>query len=239
LGLFYKDVETGLYYLNSRYYNPEIGRFINADGLIGETGDILGHNMYAYAKNNPVMMVDPSGYLSTWAKIGIGVGVGVIAVLAITAVVASGGTALVATSALSTAVKGALIGAATIGTGSAIYKIGSNALDGEEGNLFDGVGDVALEGASIGFGLGSLGGTAIGIYRGVKTLGKVNKMINYLENNNGTPPSGYKGGKVFRNNGSNNSEILPNAGYKEYDVNPRIPGQNRGSERLVGGDDGS
>ena len=43
------DVETSLYYLNSRYYNPEIGRFINADGLIGQTGDILGHNMYAYA----------------------------------------------------------------------------------------------------------------------------------------------------------------------------------------------
>jgi hypothetical protein len=51
-----------LYYLNSRYYNPEIGRFINADGLIGQTGDILGHNMYAYTQNNPVMMVDPNGY---------------------------------------------------------------------------------------------------------------------------------------------------------------------------------
>jgi hypothetical protein len=50
-----------LYYLNSRYYNPEIGRFINADGLIGPIGDILGHNMYAYTKNNPVMMVDPDG----------------------------------------------------------------------------------------------------------------------------------------------------------------------------------
>jgi RHS repeat-associated protein len=60
------DEETGWYYLNSRYYNPEIGRFINADGFIGETGDILGHNMYAYTKNNPVMMVDPSGYAPEW-----------------------------------------------------------------------------------------------------------------------------------------------------------------------------
>ncbi len=56
------DEETGWYYLNSRYYNPAWGRFINADGLLGEQGDILGHNLYAYCQNNPVMYVDPSGY---------------------------------------------------------------------------------------------------------------------------------------------------------------------------------
>jgi len=56
------DEETGLYYLNSRYYNPEIGRFINADGLIGQTGKTLSHNMYAYTSNNPVMRIDENGY---------------------------------------------------------------------------------------------------------------------------------------------------------------------------------
>ena len=55
------DSETNLYYLNSRYYNPETGRFINADELLGSVGDILGHNMYAYTQNNPVMRVDPNG----------------------------------------------------------------------------------------------------------------------------------------------------------------------------------
>gem|GEM_PF-2195207 len=55
------DREINLYYLNSRYYNPEIGRFINSDGLLGPVGNILGHNMYAYTQNNPVMFVDPSG----------------------------------------------------------------------------------------------------------------------------------------------------------------------------------
>ncbi len=61
MGSFYNDVETGWYYLNSRYYNPEIGRFINADGLISSVGDILGHNMYTYCQNNPVMRTDRTG----------------------------------------------------------------------------------------------------------------------------------------------------------------------------------
>lgn len=55
------DLETGLYYLQSRYYNPEIGRFISSDGLLGQKGDILSTNMYAYCANNPVMYIDPSG----------------------------------------------------------------------------------------------------------------------------------------------------------------------------------
>ena len=61
------DSETGLYYLQSRYYNPEWDRFINADGIIGKTGDILGHNLFAYCKNNPVNMSDPSGFYASWA----------------------------------------------------------------------------------------------------------------------------------------------------------------------------
>jgi RHS repeat-associated protein len=56
------DTETGLYYLQSRYYNPEWGRFINADGIIGQTGELLGHNLYVYTKNNPVNMSDKSGF---------------------------------------------------------------------------------------------------------------------------------------------------------------------------------
>ncbi len=55
------DVETGWYYLQSRYYDPAMGRFINVDGLTGKNGNLLTHNMYAYANNNPVMNVDPNG----------------------------------------------------------------------------------------------------------------------------------------------------------------------------------
>ena len=59
---YYYDVETGLYYLQSRYYNPEWGRFLNADGQLN-TG-FLGYNLFAYAWNNPIMFIDPSGTCS-------------------------------------------------------------------------------------------------------------------------------------------------------------------------------
>ncbi len=59
-GYFY-DYETGLYYLQSRYYNPATGRFINADGLVSTGTGLLGYNMYIYCNNNPVMCVDPTG----------------------------------------------------------------------------------------------------------------------------------------------------------------------------------
>ena len=48
------DRETGLYYLQSRYYNPEWGRFINADGNIGIEEDLVSYNMFAYCKNQPI-----------------------------------------------------------------------------------------------------------------------------------------------------------------------------------------
>ena len=56
------DQETQLYYLQSRYYNPEIGRFINADALVSTGQGLLGNNMFAYCGNNPVTNVDYLGY---------------------------------------------------------------------------------------------------------------------------------------------------------------------------------
>ena len=55
------DTETGLYYLNSRYYNPEWGRFINADGMISTGQGLLAHNMYVYCENNTVNRMDLLG----------------------------------------------------------------------------------------------------------------------------------------------------------------------------------
>jgi RHS repeat-associated protein len=69
------DTETGLYYLQSRYYNADWGRFINADSLLGETGDLLSHNMFAYCKNNPVNMDDPDGDIAWWIVGGVAGGI--------------------------------------------------------------------------------------------------------------------------------------------------------------------
>lgn len=54
------DEETGLYYLQSRYYDPNTGRFINADGMLVATNDFT-INLFAYAACNPIVNVDPEG----------------------------------------------------------------------------------------------------------------------------------------------------------------------------------
>lgn len=51
--------ETGFYHLQSRYYAPDLCRFINADGQLND--DILGNNLFAYCGNNPVTRTDDSG----------------------------------------------------------------------------------------------------------------------------------------------------------------------------------
>jgi len=65
---YYYDAESGLYYLNSRYYNPEWGRFISMDTNIGTTNDFTSYNLYTAFANNPINTIDPNG--NDWKKIG-------------------------------------------------------------------------------------------------------------------------------------------------------------------------
>ena len=70
------DQETGFYYLNSRYYDPAVGRFINPDSLLNQES-ALGNNMFAYCLNNPMNMTDTEGnlpFLAVTAIIGAVVG---------------------------------------------------------------------------------------------------------------------------------------------------------------------
>ncbi|WP_063895559.1 type VI secretion system tip protein TssI/VgrG [Burkholderia ubonensis] len=68
----YHDAESGLYYNYHRYYDPEIGRYINQDPL----GLLAGANKYAYADNRPTIVVDPIGMLSVPAGAEIGAAAG-------------------------------------------------------------------------------------------------------------------------------------------------------------------
>jgi RHS repeat-associated protein len=61
------DSETELYYLNSRYYNPEFGRFINTDAIAATQGEILSANMFVYCENNPSTLKDPDGFRPIYA----------------------------------------------------------------------------------------------------------------------------------------------------------------------------
>ena len=60
------DTETQFYYLQSRYYDPEVGRFINADVFTSTGQGILGNNMFAYCLNNPANYLDSDGKDAIW-----------------------------------------------------------------------------------------------------------------------------------------------------------------------------
>ena len=59
-----RDEATGLDYLRARYYDPETGRFISADAYEGTLTDPTSLHDYLYAHANPVMNIDPSGYVT-------------------------------------------------------------------------------------------------------------------------------------------------------------------------------
>ena len=64
---YYLDNETGLCYLNSRYYDPAVGRFLSPDSLeYLEPEDLGGLNLYSYCNNNPVNYYDPEGHIAMW-----------------------------------------------------------------------------------------------------------------------------------------------------------------------------
>ena len=54
---YYYDIDSGFYYLQSRYYDPQIGRFINVDSQLNTAVGILGFNLIAYCNNNPTKMM--------------------------------------------------------------------------------------------------------------------------------------------------------------------------------------
>jgi len=61
-----KDDETGLYYLNSRYYDEYLARFIQADTILPDIGNPQSYNRYSYCHNDPLCYTDPNGHDDTY-----------------------------------------------------------------------------------------------------------------------------------------------------------------------------
>jgi len=175
------DRETKLYYLQSRYYNPEIGRFINADdiGYLGADGTLQSYNLFAYCGNNPVMNVDPNGHESmpNWLKWVVG---GVVIVGLGVATVATGGAAAgVAGFIVAGAFKGAVIGAVSGALLNGTIQGISSASSGE--NFWNGFSD----GAASGFMSGAIVGGITGAVSSSMQVANAAKMWAHTGNKTG------------------------------------------------------
>jgi len=166
------DVETGWYYLQSRYYDPATCRFISADVLLSTGQGVIGNNSFAYCGNNPVNAFDDDGEwsLPNWAKIVIGVaaiGIGV----AVT--VATGGAAAPA---IIAGVKTALV-VGSISAGTSVAKTAvTSVVNGDDFSTFT---KKAVESATDGFCDGFMSG---GIMAGASmTFGLLLKGANGLQ----------------------------------------------------------
>jgi len=167
---YYYDTETGFYYLQSRYYDAEICRFLNADGEISEVGgDLLGYNMFSYCFNNPINKEDTTGNWPKWVKKAVAA-VAVVAVVAVVAAVtvATAGATSVAACVAVGALKGAAIGAATGAVSGAVTSaVKHRATTGS----WKGSGTVARDGAASGALSGAITGAITGgIHNKVKGI---------------------------------------------------------------------
>ena len=142
---YYYDTETRLYYVNSRYYDPAVKRFLNSDDseiIDGSNAHLLENNLFAYCFNNPINMIDEDGNWPQWAKNLLKVGIGIAAIgIGVAATVATGGAAApVLLASIKIAATSAALGAIT---GAGLGAISSRLSTGN----WQGAGKAALSGA--------------------------------------------------------------------------------------------
>lgn len=157
------DHETGLYYLNSRYYDPETGRFLNADDHIDTSAGAQNSNLFVYCGNDPINRIDPNGTDWLGWVVAAVIVVGLVAASIVTcggAAAAAGAAAAIATgtctmvSTTATVVTGAALGAGTAFAVTALSAAAeSNSLD-----EFASYGDVAAINTGVGAVFGTIDG---------------------------------------------------------------------------------
>ncbi len=154
---YYYDSETGYYHLKSRYYSPEVGRFLNADGYLAELGgNINGYNLFAYCFNNPVNLSDEKGAWPSWAtKLAIGIGAIVVGAAVVAATAATGGAAAAFVGAAVAGLKAAAVsGAIGAAVGAGMRAVRHRTSTGG----WSGAGKAAVNGAVEGFANGFMTG---------------------------------------------------------------------------------
>ena len=167
-----------MYYLQTRYYDPEVGRFISQDDVSYlDPEHINGLNLYAYCGNNPVMFTDPNGTTKwwEWLIIAIVIVVTVVAVVAISVATAGLGTAIAGAlgggmlgGILGGAIGGAVTGAITGAIVGASISLVSQGLTNGYGNVsWSNVGLSALEGCIS----GAISGAVLGAISGAARVG--------------------------------------------------------------------
>ncbi|MBQ2809515.1 MAG: hypothetical protein IJF11_01335 [Clostridia bacterium] len=163
---YYYDAETGFYYLQTRYYDPQLRRFISADdiGFLGADGGLQSYNLYAYCQNNPIMYADPSGEFAISLIVGLAVSFVIGTIASATSqyvqygevnVLQAGIDGLFAVASTALAYTGiGLVGSIAVGAGMGLAQY---AIDSA---IFHD--DFTWSGALIATGLGALGGLASG-----------------------------------------------------------------------------
>ena len=163
------DEETELHYLNLRYYNLEICRFVSSDdsNVLNENSGIIEYNLFSFCKSNPVNRFDSDGQwsLPNWAKVAIGA-VAIVG-LAVATVCTGGAAAVVCGAALSGACTGGISGAVIGAISGGINDGWEGALDGAcsgflSGTIIGGIGGAASAGFNIATGTTTIVGKAHG-----------------------------------------------------------------------------
>lgn len=167
---YYYDEETSLYYLKSRYYDPEVGRFITIDDISYiDPETINGLNLYAYCLNNPVMYVDPMGHAPWWSWFISGLQVlGGIALCFVpgaqgigVSLIVGGGLGLIS-NAVSPAIGQAIGGASSIANGWGAFSTGMSILGLGIPGLIGGIALMLVGGATMVFGANEIVSAATG-----------------------------------------------------------------------------
>ena len=192
---YYYDNETGLYYLQNRYFDPTTARWLNTDRAIsGIGGNILGYNLFQYCFNNPMNMSDASGNWPKWVETAAKIATAVVTVAAVAVMAYT--VASVATGAIVGAAAVKAVTGASVFLGAALSGINGGVANEAKGNSYaNGYVGGATGGAIQAVSSKTPGGTIVGGGVGVGVGTVVTDVLNNLD-----PDSANSSGQQIINN---------------------------------------